>query len=94
MKRVLLPSLVLLASFAGAAQVKQKAIRIQVRHADPWFVKAMLEGQTLFSPELSTVLGFMGLPTGAVNMIDKMFEGGTFIVNAADNSIWWIPTQK
>ncbi len=96
MKRLLLPTMLFLTAFASAAQVQEtpRAFRIKVRHADPYFIKGMLEGQSLLSPELSTALNFMGLPGGAVNMIDKMFEGGTFIVNAADNSIWWIPTRR
>lgn len=95
MKRLLILPLLLFAGLAMAQPVQDlKPIRIKVRHADPWFVKAMLEGQPMLSPEVSTLFNFMGLPSGAANMIDKMFEGGTFIVNAADNSIWWIPTKK
>lgn len=94
MKRVIALGLIFLAVIGSAAQgVARKPIRIQVRHADPWFVKAMLEGQTVLSPEISTLLNGMGFPQGAVNLIDKAFEGGKFMVNPADNSIWWIPNR-
>lgn len=93
MKKILLAGLVLFAALAGAAQDTRKPIRIKIRHADPWFVKSMLEGRPVLSPEISTLLNGMGVPEGAVNMIDKIFENGIFMVNPADNSIWWIPNR-
>ena len=91
MKKLLPVAFVLFASLGGAAQQARRPIVIQVRHADPYFVKGMLEGQSLLSPEISTLLTGIGLPQGAVNMIDKAFENGKFIVNPTDNSIIWIP---
>lgn len=38
---------------AVASDVPQP-VRFPIRHADPWFVKAMLEGQNPFAPEIST----------------------------------------
>jgi hypothetical protein len=95
MKRLLWIALIFFAAFGSAAvQEDRKPIRIQIRHADPWYVKGMLEGQPLMSPEISTLLTTMGVPTGAVHMIDKMFEDGIFMVAPADNSLWWIPNRK
>ncbi len=46
--------------FASGSKKKQDDVRVPfrlaIRHADPWMVKAMLEGQGPDSPELSTVL--------------------------------------
>lgn len=79
---------------AFSAQDRPKPIRIQIRHADPYFVKGMMEGRTLLSPELSTALDFMGLPGQVGSIIDSIFRDGTFLVNAGDNSLWWIPNQR
>jgi hypothetical protein len=94
MKKLLLAGLVFASAFTAAAQDTRQPIRIKVRHADPWFVKGMLEGRPLVSPELSTLLNGMGFPEGAVNMISKTFENGKFVVNPTDNSIWWIPNRS
>jgi hypothetical protein len=80
-------------STAFAAQ-DRRPIRIQIRHADPYFVKGMMEGRGLTSPELSTALDFMGLPGQIGSIIDGIFKDGTFLVNAGDNSLWWIPNPK
>lgn len=69
-----------------------RPIKIQVMHADPWFVVAMLEGRPVVSPEISTILGFMGVPPQAGQALNQLFKG-KFIVNAADNSIWFIPDR-
>jgi hypothetical protein len=95
MKRVLLLVVAsLVASSVLASQERAKPLRIQIRRADPYFVKGMLEGRGLTSPELSTALDFMGLPGQIVNVIDSLFKDGTFLVNAADNSLWWIPNPR
>ncbi|MCB8932627.1 MAG: hypothetical protein M9921_12420 [Fimbriimonadaceae bacterium] len=66
-------------------------VRLQILHADPWFVKGMLEGQQLVSPELSSIFGFMGFPEGTGNAINSLFSGGKLIVNPTDNSLWFFP---
>lgn len=94
MKKLLLAALVLFAALGQAAQEIRRPIVFHIRHADPWFVKGIIEGQGLLSPEISTILGGMGFPQGAINMIDKAFENGTFIVNPTDNSLIWIPNRR
>ncbi|MEQ1822801.1 MAG: hypothetical protein ABL949_09835 [Fimbriimonadaceae bacterium] len=94
MKRVVCILLATLSLSAAFAAQERRPIRIQIRHADPYFVKGMMEGRGLTSPELSTALDFMGLPGQIGNVIDSIFKDGTFLVNAGDNSLWWIPNSK
>jgi hypothetical protein len=77
----------------GSAQALPKApgaFKIPVYHADPWFVVSMLQGQLVPSPELSTLLGFMGAPPQAAEGLNRIFKG-RFTVNPTDNSIWFFP---
>lgn len=66
-------------------------IRIPVRHADPWAIKFMLEGQSLISPEVSTILAFNGIAPAAGAIANALFRNGILVVNAADNSLWFFP---
>ncbi len=68
-------------------------IRIPVFHADPWFIVAMLEGRPVVSPEISTLFTNMGMPPQVSQGLNSLFKG-RFIVNAADNSIWFYPGQS
>ncbi len=38
-----------------------RPVRVPIRSADPWFIKAMLEGTPVQHPEMSTVLGVGGM---------------------------------
>lgn len=80
-------------AFGQGSQIKlrRQPVQIRVRHADPWAIKAMLEGQSLQFPELSTVLAVMGMPPQASQGGKPLFDDGKFIVNPADNSLWFIP---
>jgi len=81
-------------AFGQGSQVKvrRQPVQIRVRHADPWAIKALLEGQSITAPELSTVLALMGMPAGATQGSGKpLFDDGKFIINPADNSLWFIP---
>lgn len=71
--------------------VRRQPIRIQIRHADPWAVKVMLEGGQLQSPELSTILALMGGQPPQSNGGNSLYADGKFIVNPGDNSLWFIP---
>lgn len=84
-----------LAAFATIAAA-QRPIRISVRHADPWAIKAMMEGRPLVSPELSTLLLSMGQTglAGAAAAASNLLMGGYLIVNPTDNSLWWYPDTK
>lgn len=63
-------------------------------HADPWAVKALLEGVPLVSPEISSVFGFMGVPDQESELLKQYFGEGRFIVNPTDNSLIWVPKSK
>ncbi len=65
-------------------------IKIPVYHADPWFIVAMLDGRSVSSPEMSTILGFMGAPPEASQAFNRIFNG-KFVVSPADNAIWFFP---
>ncbi len=71
--------------------VKRTPFRLKIRSADPWFVKAMLEGLPMTQSEISTIPGFGGLGSAVSQGMSKMFEGGHLIVNPTDNSLWFIP---
>jgi len=68
-------------------------IRIPVYHADPWFIVAMLQGMLVVSPELSTLFTGMGMPPQVTQGLNGLFKG-KYVVNAADNSIWFYPGQE
>lgn len=80
----------------GLATAQRPAfVRILVRHADPWLVKAMLEGISVQQPELSTILGFAGIPDQTSELIEELFGGqGKLVVNPTDNSLLFIPKRK
>ncbi|MFI5385450.1 MAG: hypothetical protein ACHQ50_04940 [Fimbriimonadales bacterium] len=98
----LLASLGLLLAFGPWAAAKQEIptngvtfVRIQVMHGDPWAVKALLEGISFNQPELSTILGFAGVPDKDSDFISSIFGGkGRLVVNPTDNSILFIPEKK
>lgn len=94
MKSILLICLAL-ASIGAVAQEAPKRsrepFRIRVRHADPWFVKAMLEGVAVSQPELSSIPGFQGIGQAATNGVRGLLSGGKLIVNPTDNSLWFYP---
>ena len=92
-------ALILMTAFAGVAAAGQiptasrTPYQIKIRHADPWAVKAMLEGQSIVSPELSTVLAFVGMPQSATQSVNSLVTGGKLIVNPTDNSLWFFPDK-
>lgn len=67
-----------------------RPMKFHVNHADPYFIVAMLEGRLVVSPEMSTILGFVGIPPEAGQGLNRLFKG-RFVVNAADNAIWFFP---
>jgi len=68
--------------------------KIRVLHADPWAIKAMIEGTPINRPELSTILGFAGVPDKDSALIEEMFGGkGRIEVNPTDNSLIFIPEK-
>lgn len=71
--------------------VKRDPIRLRIRSADPWAVKAMLEGQALQQPEISTIPGFGGLAASTTRAASAFFGSGKLIVNPTDNSLWFLP---
>jgi hypothetical protein len=68
--------------------------RITVLHADPYLIKAMLEGTSVMQPELSTILNFAGVPDKDSELITSLFGGpGRIVVNPTDNSLLFFPKK-
>ena len=66
-------------------------IRVRVMSADPWFVKSMLVGVAITQPELSTLLGFAGVPDQESALITGLLGGkGHIVVDPTDNSLVFI----
>jgi hypothetical protein len=76
---------------AGSAfsQGIRDPFRIRIRHADPWVVKAMIEGLQVRIPEMSTIPGFAGMLGNAANTAAKLLQDGFLVVNPTDNSLWY-----
>ena len=71
--------------------IRRQPVRIQVRHADPWMIKSLLEGGQIQSPELSTILALMGGQPPQGNGSNSLVTDGKLMVNPTDNSLWFIP---
>lgn len=74
-------------------------VKLPIRHADPWAVKAMIEGSSITQPELSTIMGVLGgtATTGANNRQggnSPLLQDGFLVVNPTDNSLWWYPKKQ
>ncbi|HRF60707.1 MAG TPA: hypothetical protein PLH94_12455 [Fimbriimonadaceae bacterium] len=67
-----------------------RAYRFPVRHADPYLIGALLQGIPVLEPEISTILGFAGLPTPPSGAF-RLLPPGRIFVNPTDNAIWFIP---
>lgn len=76
-------------------QFDHAPIRFAIHHADPWAIKAMLEGASLTSPEMSVLWAFGGgaggTNAGAGAAGVPFLADGYLVVNPTDNSIWWYP---
>lgn len=95
MKRIaLLVALSFAAVPAMAASDVPTPIRIPVRRADPWMIKALLEGFAVNAPEMSTLPGFQGLGQNAASAAGTFLKGGRLVVNPTDNSLWFFPDRK
>ncbi|HTQ10610.1 MAG TPA: hypothetical protein VMI31_11100 [Fimbriimonadaceae bacterium] len=91
----LIASLAFLAASAMLFAQGPTFYRVRVRHADPWAIKALIEGTPIARPELSTILGFAGVPDKDSALIEEMFGGqGRLLVNPTDNSLIFIPDRK
>ncbi len=78
----------------GYAQESPHAFRIPVRHADPWMIKAMMEGRPIAAPELSASIGIGGMVGQMISAVGSLIQNGVLIVNPTDNSLWWLPKPK
>lgn len=81
------------AAFAAPQSDVPEPRRIPVRSADPYFIKAMLEGQMVSAPEMSTIWGVLGMPQSTTAAITQLFQGGHLVVNPTDNSLWFFPDR-
>ena len=68
-------------------------VRFEIHHADPWAVKAMLEGNPISQPEISTILGFRGGGSQRQTNKSPLLQDGYLVVNPTDNSLWWYPNR-
>jgi len=74
-------------------------VKLQIHHADPWAVKAMIEGAQITQPELSTIWGVsggQGRQTGNTQQgkPSPLLQDGYLVVNPTDNSLWWYPNRQ
>ena len=73
-------------------QTPRGPFRFRVLHADPWTIKAMIEGTATRSPETSTLPGFGGPIAKAANAaVNRVLRDGYLVVNPTDNSLWYVP---
>jgi hypothetical protein len=98
-------AVILLAISANAALAVNKGrrqldnrvpVKFQIFHADPWAVKALLEGRQHSQPEISTVAalgGGTGMQGGQSNQKSPLLQDGYLVVNPTDNSLWWYPNR-
>ncbi len=85
------------ASAGGKKQIDNPVpVKFPIRHADPWAVKAMIEGLNIKSPELSTVMNMLGgrPPAAQGNSTSPLLKDGYLVVNPTDNSLWWYPNRR
>ena len=78
----------------GSQMTERIPHRFQISHADPWVVKAMIEGSAIYSPELGTIahlLGGTGAPSPLMGTANSLLQDGFLVVNPNDNSLWWYP---
>jgi hypothetical protein len=80
-------------SFAQGTPLGGGVLKFRLIHADPWAVKSLLQGMPLISPEISTVLGFAGVPDQESQLLKQFLGEGRLQVNPTDNSILWIPKR-
>ena len=88
------------ASSGNKRQVDNRVpVRLQIRHANPWTVKAMLEGRSPNQPEISTLAGIGLGQTGQSGQNNQnvgssaLLKDGFLVVNPTDNSLWWYPKK-
>jgi len=93
-------SFAFVSAFATGTKGKQvenpAPVRFRIRHADPWHVKAMLEGLGGTSPEVSTIQALLGGgKQGNQNQQPNspLLKDGYLVVNPTDNSLWWYPKR-
>ncbi|HSI71895.1 MAG TPA: hypothetical protein VK934_01860 [Fimbriimonas sp.] len=55
-----------------------RPVRVPIRSADPWAVKAMLEGTPISQPEISTIMGVRGFGGGGGGGFGGGMGGGNF----------------
>lgn len=90
MKKFALTSLLAVLAISAFAQQAPRPLKFVIRKADPYMVKAMLEGQPVMSPEMSTLFGASGFQ-GAGQALNNFFARGKWVVNPSDNSLWFFP---
>jgi len=100
---LLVMGLTLASAFANGGAKQQPdsrgPVKLPIHHADPWAVKAMLEGSSISQPELSTIRALRGggAASGGNNAqgaSSAYLQDGFLVVNPTDNSLWWYPKKR
>lgn len=68
-------------------------VRIQVRHADPYAIVALLQGNSIPFPEISTLAIFGFQPPQGGRQGQGFVPEGSFVVDPATNAIWYLPRR-
>jgi len=88
---------VAVASGGAKKQVDTRVpVKLPIHHADPWAVKALIEGTNLQQPELSSIWGVRGGNAAGNNSQttnSPLLKDGYLVVNPTDNSLWWYPKK-
>jgi hypothetical protein len=68
-------------------------VRMQVRHADPYAIVALLQGSSIPFPEISTLAVFGFQAPQASRQGQGFVPEGNFVVDPATNAIWYLPKR-
>ena len=78
---------------AAFAHSSVRPFKVVVRHADPYMIKAILDGRQVNAPEISTVFWAGGSALLGATQTVALFQNGYWFVNPTDNSLWFVPKQ-
>ncbi|MBS1719644.1 MAG: hypothetical protein JST35_04260 [Armatimonadetes bacterium] len=84
----------IVAAVAALGQTSLTPIRVKVYHADPFKVKAMLEGLQVPFPEIQVMFGGMMGGVQMPQVAAPIFPDGRWVVDVTDNALWFFPNKK
>ena len=89
---MVLLGLIAATALVGSSADVPRAVRVPVHHADPYMIKALLEGRQVMAPEISTLLALGGGNLVGAAAATALFTDGYWFVNPTDNSLWFVST--